>query len=53
MRIFAQCDSQGNILATAKVEIMAEELDKIWKKFLKNHWQMLALFIVIADSARN
>jgi hypothetical protein len=27
---------------------MAEELDKIWKKFLKNHWQMLALFIVIA-----
>lgn len=27
MRIFAQCDSEGNILATVKVEVMAEELD--------------------------
>ncbi len=27
MRIFAQCDSEGNILSTAKVKVMAEELD--------------------------
>ena len=27
---------------------MEEELDKVWKKFLKKHWQMLALFIAIA-----
>jgi len=30
---------------------MEEKLDKIWKKFLKKHWQMLALFIVIAAVA--
>jgi len=27
---------------------MAEKLDKIWIKFLKKHWQMLAIFIAIA-----
>jgi len=27
---------------------MGEKLDKIWKKFLKKHWQMFAFFIVIA-----
>jgi membrane protein DedA with SNARE-associated domain len=27
---------------------MSEEMDKVWKKFLKKHWKMLALFILIA-----
>ena len=27
---------------------MTDEFDKIWKKFLKNHWKMLVLWIVAA-----
>lgn len=30
---------------------MAENDEKIWKKFLKKHWQMFALFIVIIVAA--
>jgi len=30
---------------------MVEHMDKVFKKFLKKHWQMLALFIVIAAVA--
>ena len=27
---------------------MSEEIDKVWKKFLKKHWKMLSLFILLA-----
>ncbi|ENO12284.1 hypothetical protein MBGDC06_00379 [Thermoplasmatales archaeon SCGC AB-539-C06] len=32
-------------------ETKSENCEKIWKKFLRNHWKMLVLFIVVATVA--